>query len=128
MRAAIALILVLALSGCAKHMAFGDSEVVYEDATLGEAKALGDYLTEVKYFGPERASTVRLDRRREMSHSPPTYRVTFLLEDGAWNDEQMVLHAQNMADDMRRRLFKGEQTLVLLADSRGEEKKKLYAR
>jgi hypothetical protein len=128
-----ALVLVLALFACKPHgsVPYGDSQVEWGGgATEQEARALGDFLRDAEYLGrPGLKLTVKLDREKEMSHSPPTYRVTYIVKEGAWNDEATVGYIQNLTDDMKRRVFRGEQTIAVLADDqRGDEKKKLYGR
>jgi hypothetical protein len=129
----LVLALALALGACKPHgtVPYGDSRVEWGGgATEPEARALGDFLRDAQYLGqPGMKVTVKLDREKEMSHSPPTYRVTYVVKDGAWNDEATVGFIQNLTDDMKRRVFRGEQTIAVLADDpRGDEKKKLYGR
>lgn len=128
---ALVLTLALALGACKPSgtLTYDKNELAWGGgATEDEAKALGAFLREIAFFGPLTQARVKLDRDKELSHSAPTYRVTFVVPDGAWNDDSIVFHAQNMGDDMKRRVFHDVQTIVLLADGRGEEKKKLYAK
>lgn len=121
-------VLLAFTAGC-RRIEYEKAEVRWGDgATEADARMVGDYLKREGFFVPGSRATVKVDRKKEMLKSPPTYRVTFVLQDGAWDRPDIVDAFQTMADDMKAKLFGGQQTIVLLVNDQMMQQKKLYGR
>jgi hypothetical protein len=102
---------------------FGPGEEVYyvDGATEGEAQILGLALTAFGFFGTEGPKSVFLAR------SSDGFRISFCMQEGAWDDEETVRAFKNIAKALSADVFDGRPVETHICDEELVTKKVIPA-
>lgn len=95
-----------------------EEEVYFEDgATEAEARKVGEALKKAGYFDDTGAATVTLAR------SGGGYTLEFVVQDGAWNDAEVVTTLRQVGDEVSKDALDGKPVAVRLCDWKFQVKK-----
>jgi hypothetical protein len=97
-----------------KKLAFGKCEVYYkgEGVTEADAKKLGDYLTQQKYFNDSAASSVQLTKQSD------SYVIKFVVDKEKVEQDKKVITNEFwlMQNQIATNVFNGAKTKIILTD------------
>lgn len=97
-----------------------DQHVLYEEgATEADARKLGDYLVEIKFFNGQGGKDVTLKK------DGAGFVVVFVVADGAWLDEALVHDFDTIRGRISSRVFGGRPVAIELCDDMLFTKKKI---
>ncbi|MBC8044956.1 MAG: hypothetical protein IAF08_16075 [Rhizobacter sp.] len=113
--ASLLCVVLIGLTGCGasrgKALEFNGGELYYTKAvTEAEARKLGDYLVEGKFFDGTKKSA-------QLNKEGAAYEFRVVVKDGAEKDEQNAVLFQQIAQELSQNVFGGAAVNVHLCDA-----------
>jgi hypothetical protein len=88
-------------------VAEGHEVYFQEGATADEARNLGSYLTQTGYFRPGHEAAAFVEQNRGV------YTISFVVNDGAWNNAEIVAQFEVLRTDMQKQKLFGNQPIAI---------------